>query len=174
MNTRMEELKYEWPLLYNSVEFKNVCQLKLMCKELGIRGYSGKRKSWIQNIIKKHSKQKEEKEMKKETGLFCYPDIIQIIYQYHDVDDIDLKRKNHLISVKKEYLRTPLHLRTTSSTRTGTRNFYIWILARTDFNRMSISNLKIWLKVLGYKQKSLTERQLRDMVIRYSTELRAL
>lgn len=182
--------------LYNSVEFKTVFQLKLMCKELGIRGYSGKRKLWIQNRIKKHLNQKQEKEMKKVTGLFCYPEIIQTIYQYHTVDDVDLKRKNVLINAKKEYTKTSKLIedyehyaripRRNAIKKYNYRNWYhlqdenrnFWILQRTDFNKMLKNDLKIWLKILGYKPKGglskLRKKQLKEMVIKYNTELRDL
>jgi hypothetical protein len=182
--------------LYNSVEFKTVYQLKLMCKELGIRGYSGKRKLWIQNRIKKHLNQKQEKEMKKVTGLFCYPEIIQTIYQYHTVDDIDLKRKNLLVNAKKEFKRTSKLIedfehyaripRRNEIKKHNYRNWYhlqdenrnFWILQREDINKMLKKDLKQWLKTLGYKPKGglskLRKKPLYEMVLKYSTELRDL
>ena len=182
--------------LYNSVEFKTVFQLKFMCKELGIRGYSGKRKLWIQNRIKKHLNQKEEKEMEKTKGLFCYPEIIQIIYQYHTVDDVDLKRKNLLKNAKKEYIRTQKLIKEYQSLATrarrlelGKHNYRNWyhlldedenfqILQRQDFNKMLKKHLKIWLQTLGYKPKGglskLRKKQLYNLVIKHNEELSLL
>ena len=182
--------------LYNSVEFKTVYQLKLMCKQLGIRGYSGKRKLWIQNRIKKHLNQKEEKEMKKVTGLFCYPEIIQTIYLYHTVDDIDLKRKNILVNAKKEFIRTTKlindfghYARIPQRNEIKKHNYRNWyhlqdenenfkILQREEFNKMLKKHLKTWLIVLGYKPKGglskLRKKQLYNLVLKYSTELKDL
>lgn len=179
--------------LYNSVEFKTVYQLKLLCKELGIRGYSGKRKLWIQNKIKKHLNQKQEKEIQKTKGLFCYPEIIQIIYQYHTVDDVDLKRKNILDNAKKEFKRTkklikdfesyPRRAQNKELKKHKYRNWYhlvdenynFFILSRKDFNKMYIRELKMWLKILGYKRLSkLRKKQLYEMVVKYNEELNLL
>ena len=167
-----------------------------MCKELGIRGYSGKRKLWIQNRIKKHLNQKQKKEMEKAKGLFCYPEIIQTIYQYHTVDDVDLKRKNVLINAKKEYEKTtkliedckayPRIQRRNFIKKHNYRNWYhlldehqnFWILQRKDINKMLKDHLKLWLKTLGYKPKGglskLRKKQLYEMVLKYNTELREL
>ncbi|SUZ50918.1 uncharacterized protein METZ01_LOCUS3772 [marine metagenome] len=182
--------------LYNSVEFKTVFQLKLMCKELGIRGYSGKRKLWIQNKIKTHLNKQQQTEVEKAKGLFCYPEIIQTIYQYHTVDDVDLKRKNILNNAKKEEKRTRelmeqykyLHkrLRNKELKKYNYRNFRhlndvnhdFWILSRKDFNKMYVRELKIWLKRLGYKPKGgiskLRKKQLYEMVVKYNEELNLL
>jgi hypothetical protein len=179
--------------LYNSVEFKTVFQLKLTCKKLGIRGYSGKRKLWIQNKIKKHLNQNQENEMKKTKGLFCYPEIIQIIYKYHTVDDVDLKRKNILKNAKKEFIKTQKLLsefekynritRIQNLKKHNYRNWYhlcdenqkFWILKHTDFKKMLKSQLKEWLKILSYKPKGglskLRKKQLYDLVIKYNEEL---
>jgi hypothetical protein len=179
--------------LYNSVEFKTVFQLKLMCKELGIRRYSGKRKLWIQNRIKKHLNQKQEKEMKKVKGLFCYPEIIQVIYQYHTVDDVDLKRKNLLKNSHKEYLKTKKliedygHLKTrprrVEIKKHNFRNWYdlldqneaFYVLARQDFDKMLKKHLKLWLKTLGYKPKGglskLRKGQLLSLLRKHNEEL---
>ena len=182
--------------LYNSVEFKTVYQLKVLCKELGIRGYSGKRKLWIQNKIKTHLNKQQQTEVQKAKGLFCYPEIIQTIYQYHTVDDVDLKRKNILDNAKKEEKRTqelmekfrslPKRLRNKELKKYNYRNFRhlndesydFWILSRKDFNKMYVRELKIWLKRLGYKPKGgvskMRKKQLYKMVVKYNEELNLL
>tara|TARA_B100000953_G_scaffold35931_1_gene28130 strand:+ start:299 stop:868 length:570 start_codon:yes stop_codon:yes gene_type:complete len=182
--------------LYNSVEFKTVFQLKLMCKELGIRGYSGKRKLWIQNKIKTHLNKQQQTEVEKAKGLFCYPEIIQTIYQYHTVDDVDLKRKNILDNAKKEYERTkklikdfescPRRVKNKELKKYNYINWYhlvdenrnFWTLHRKDFNKMYVRELKIWLKRLGYKPKGgiskLRKKQLYEMVVKYNEELNLL
>lgn len=182
--------------LYNSVEFKTVFQLKLMCKELGIKRYSGKRKLWIQNKIKTHLNKQQQTEVQKAKGLFCYPEIIQTIYQYHTVDDVDLKRKNILDNAKKEYERTKKLIEQVGSLNRRVQNkvlkkynyrnfkhltyesYDFWILSRKDFNKMYVRELKIWLKRLGYKPKGgiskLRKKQLYEMVVKYNEELNLL
>jgi hypothetical protein len=182
--------------LYNSVEFKTVFQLKLMCKELGIKRYSGKRKLWIQNKIKTHLNKQQQTEVQKAKGLFCYPEIIQTIYQYHTVDDVDLKRKNILDNAKKEYERTkklikdfescPRRVKNKELKKYNYINWYhlvdenrnFWTLHRKDFNKMLKNELKMWLKKLGYKPKGgiskLRKKQLYEMVVKYNEELNLL
>ena len=175
--------------LYNSIDFKDTYELKLMCKQCSIKGYSSKKKIWMQNKIKTYLKQKEIKEIEKK-GLFCYSDIIQIIYQYHNIDDVDLKRKKIIKKSHKKFLKTTKIINYYKNINRRQRqkeikkyNFHSWydlidqnytfyILSRKDFNKMFKYDLKLWLKTLGYKQKGglskLRKKELYNLVIKYN------
>lgn len=88
-----------------SIRLMKVFDLKLKCKELGIKGYSRLRKKELQDFIIDYLKKKQENVIKKQKGLFCYPDIITKIYEYVDYDDTNKKRKEIIINSKKEILR---------------------------------------------------------------------
>lgn len=180
----------------NSVEFLTVFQLKMVCKNLKIRGYSGKRKSIVQNMIITYLKNKQEKEIQETKGLFCYPEIIQTIYEYHNIDDVDYKRKNIIKNAKKEYERTKIIITKFANVPWRERNaelkklkyrhwndilnenYGLAILMRTDFNKMLKRDLKIWLQTLGYKPKGglskLRKNQLLNLVEKHVEELSSI
>jgi nitrogenase subunit NifH len=174
--------------ILNSVEFLTVYNLKLLCKKLGIKGYSGKRKLWIQTTIRNHLTKQQEKEMIKVKGLFCYPEIIQTIYQYHTVDDVDLKRIDMMKTAKKDMKKVSEFLELLEDTPMRSRKYLcrennyrnMWhvkdilcqyeVLTRTDFKKFLKKDLKRWLQALHYKPKGglckLRKKQLYDLVIK--------
>jgi hypothetical protein len=88
-----------------SIRLMKVFDLKIKCKQLGIKGYSRFRKRELQDFIIDYLKKKQENEIKTQKGLFCYPDIISKIYEFVDYDDTNQKRKEVIINSKKEILR---------------------------------------------------------------------
>jgi len=178
--------------ILNSVEFLNVFQLKLLCKQLKIKGYSGKKKLWIQTRIRKHLLDQQEKEIQETKGLFCYPEIIQTIYEYHSVDDVDLKRldliknaKTEIIKIKEflqllknkpenlygrteiKYLCREKNYRNICHVKENYEKYNL--LIRTDFHKFLKEDLKKWLKTLHYKPNGgfvkLRKKQLYNLVI---------
>jgi hypothetical protein len=154
-----------------SVDFLSVFQLKNLCKDLGIKGYSGKKKLYLQNKIRSHLKNKQETEVENTKGLYFYPAIIQTIFEYHIVDDINLKRIeiiensktecdnvqklvdliNKTPRVKRKYLcRSYMYHDVNHVLR---KNHIHKTLSRNDFIKFSKQDLQLWLKTLYYKPK---------------------
>lgn len=171
-----------------------VFELKLKCKELGLRGYSRLRKKQLQNFVINHLKKKQEEEVKKQKGLFCYPDIITKIYQFVDYDDTNKKRKDMIINSQKEIIRLQkiqediseinmsareqrLFFRNNNTEFRGSYHlkeliFRNVILSRNleelNNNKLTLKNdLKIWIKTLKLPVGGLSKlrkNQLLDIV----------
>ena len=162
------------------------------------RKYSEKSLPFFSNVVKKHFNQIEKLEIQKR-GLFCYPDIISIIYQYHTVSeyDIDIKRHDLLRNATQEYSDVRILIQITQPIWeprlcpqtltmimhppiTDLNKFSLLlneqinytILIRDDFNEMNKTELKMWLKTMGYSGfESLQQKQLRNLVIKYNNEI---
>lgn len=157
-----------------SIRLMKVFDLKLKCKELGIKGYSRLRKKELQDFIIDYLKKKQENVIKKQKGLFCYPDIITKIYEYVDYDDTNKKRKEIIINSKKEILRLEKLKKEINDLGMASRVMRLFYRNETEFhsiydlnhqlyknivlnksledlnnNKLTLKNdLKIWIKAL--------------------------
>ena len=144
-----------------SIRLMKVFELKLKCKELKIKGYSRLRKRELQDFIINYLKKKQENEIKKQKGLFCYPDIIQKIYEYVDYDDTNRKRKEVIINSKKEILRLQKLKKGINDLKMTPRATRLFYRNDTEFNGSYFLNNEIYKnKVLNKSLEELNNKKL--------------
>jgi hypothetical protein len=157
-------------------------QLKLKCESLGLKYKSKMKKQDLLEYVKKgilKKKEKEYKNVEKEENIFCYPDVLKIIYSYVDFDPAYEERKNLILTSKKLYKKEESNgtefpkdkwVKYWNEWSDKSKKLYgltILKLNLKELKQLPKYKLKIWLEHLGYKfKKSMYKYEYKNLVIR--------
>jgi len=170
----------------------NKYQLIMECKKLKIKKYSKwNKKTLIQNLCD-FTKKQQSNIIKNENNLFCYPEIIDTIYQYVNISSIDIYRTNiiqeynqqELLKYQELYdnlIILPIRERKYFLRNNGFLSKYSIIHKIRDIKiiNMALSdiikkkeNCYLWLSILKYTvSRKMLKSELIDLVINYYHEL---
>lgn len=170
-----------------------VKELKIKCKELNIKKYSKLKKNELIILIENKIKKKEIEQIQTE-NIFCYPDILNIIYEYININNLNEERKKIIKKAKEEhdiifqYYWTYSHLKTIEEQKDYLKSINynnineledkekLYRILKSDFENELLCSSKqvlyIWLTALQYKvKKNLCKSELIYLVEKYYFEL---
>jgi len=146
-------------LTFSGFRFLTLPELKLKCKEYKI-SYLRKRKQILINILIKYEKNKIKNNLLKNNNLFCYSDILNIIFDYLILYDSDMDRLNLINEAKniikyhnKKYSKNFWGFRASyynTSYNLDLKNNYLIIQTFETIEYMNKHNIVKYIKLLKF------------------------
>jgi len=185
-----------------TIEGMTVYQLKMKCKEFKIKNYSKLRKPDLIKLVKNADQERAKKEeitqIDDET-IFCYPEILQEIYSYIEIDNTNETRKKLILeSQEKAKFYNQMYWKyqrgnTNTKLKTLKECGITWDLNRpwkshdeifllyhgyfalthtpSTFKRLRVEYLRCWLRILNYKVPNMKKTALIEHISNLFNEI---